>query len=89
MIDLANKTTLLETFNIIKGAKSMITADTGLMHLACAVETSFVSVFYEKDTVEYQPNEKMYNCINITQNRTADNIADAFKKLNKEEMCLI
>lgn len=89
LIDLSNKTTLLETFNIIKGAKSMITADTGLMHLACAVGTSFVSVFYENDTVEYQPNEKMYNCINITQNQTTDSIVGAFKKLNKEEMCLI
>ena len=89
LIDLTNKTTLLETFNIIKNAKSMITADTGLMHLACAVDTSFVSVFYEKDTVEYQPNEELYNCINITQNQTAENIVNAFRKLNKEEMCLI
>lgn len=86
LIDLSNKTTILEAAHIIKNAKAMISVDTGLMHLACAVQTPVVAIFYEKDTSHYKPNEKLYKSKVISQEQTVDNIINNYKLLMEETL---
>ena len=87
LIDLSNKTTILEAAKIIKAAESMITVDTGLMHLACAVGTPLVAVFYENNTADYKPNASLYRSKIVDENQTAENIIKSYNMLMEENLC--
>ena len=81
LIDLSNKTTLLEAAKIIKNAKGMISADSGFMHMACALNTPVVVPFYETITAQFKPDEKIYKAKVLSENQTADNMVSALKSL--------
>jgi ADP-heptose:LPS heptosyltransferase len=86
LIDLTNKTSILEIAQIIKGAQSMISADTGALHFACALQTPVVAVFYEDYTKMFRPNPKLYNCKVICENQTCENILNAYNGLNGDRI---
>ena len=81
LIDLSNKTTLLEATQIIKNAKGMISSDSGFMHMACALKTPVVVPFYETNTAPFKPDEKIYRAKVLSENQTADNMVSAIKSL--------
>ncbi len=45
VINLVNKTTLVELANILKQCKLLVTGDSGPMHMACAVGTPVIALF--------------------------------------------
>jgi len=89
VIDLTNKTSIKECAYIIKNASGMISSDTGLLHLACAVDTPTCAVFYEKGTEHFIPDRSLYKCITLTENQTSDNIVKSYKELTERYLCKI
>lgn len=81
LIDLSNKTTPLEAAAIIKNAKGIITVDTGWMHIACAVGTPFVAMFFASGAELFIPNDEMYNCKVLNKDITSDNVIDSYNVL--------
>ena len=80
--DLTNNTTIPELSAVIKGAEYVISIDTGTMHLAYAVGTPIIAVFYEPDFVKrWAPNPKIYKSITIDSDQTAENIYNNYKLL--------
>ena len=59
----------------------MISADSGFMHMACALKTPVVVSFYETNTAEFKPDEKIYRAKVLSENQTADNMISALKSL--------
>lgn len=88
LIDLSNKTNILEASYIIKNAKGMISADTGFMHMACAVKTPVATIFYETDTGAFKPDGTIYSAKVIDQNQTADNIILKYNELLEQDKVL-
>lgn len=74
LIDLTDKTSIQEAACVMKNSKGVIAVDTGLMHLACAVDKEVVCVFYERKKSEFMPNPTMYKSKVIVDNQTAENI---------------
>lgn len=81
LIDLSNKTSLIEAISYIQKSKYMISVDTGLMHAACAVKTPTVCVFYEKSIDIYKPNEDLYNVEIVKENKSVEEIINALNNL--------
>lgn len=63
-IDLTGKTTLKEVASILKRSKLLITADSGLLHLAVAVGTPTVSLFGSGIEKKWAPRGKRHRVIN-------------------------
>ena len=60
LIDLTNKTSIPEASQIMKLSQGVISADTGLLHLACAVAKEVVEVVYDVKLYKYIPDTKLY-----------------------------
>ncbi|MBQ8635884.1 glycosyltransferase family 9 protein [bacterium] len=85
LIDLTDKTTLSQAACIIKNSIGTISVDTGLMHLACAVNNPVACVFYENKKSAFIPRENMYKAKLINENQNAQNILNTFYELIKKE----
>jgi len=86
LIDLTDKTTLQEAALIMKNSLGVISVDTGLMHLAYAVNKEVICVFYETKKSEFMPDSKMYKTKVIAENQTPENILNELDLLlNKEQ----
>ena len=60
-IDLTNKTTISELASVLKNCEALISVDTGVMHMGCAVKTPTVAVFYEEENIEWwAPRPEIY-----------------------------
>jgi len=62
--DLTGKTTLEETARVLKACKALVTADSGLMHVAFAVGTPTVSLFGSGIEKKWAPPGKNHIVIN-------------------------
>lgn len=81
-ISLVNKTSISELANVLRRCEALISADTGTMHLGCAVGIPTVAVFYEKNTLgKWAPDNKLYKSIVITKEQTPQNICAQTLKL--------
>lgn len=80
-IDLVNKTTIPELSYILKKSKALITADTGTMHLGCAVDIPVLAIWYQKNTTDYGIDSNIYKSIMITNNQTVENILNNLEAL--------
>lgn len=80
-INLINKTSVTELADILKNVSGLISADTGTMHLACAVGSPVVGIFYKNNTRGYKPDMKLYKAVIIDQNQSPSNIAQHFSDL--------
>lgn len=85
IIDFTNKTNLIEAANIIKNAKCVISADTGLMHLACALGVKTVTVFYETFTKAFMPDESLYDIKVIKDDTSTQNVIETIKYFTEME----
>ena len=85
LIDLANKTTLLDAAYIIKKSNAVISSDTGLMHISCALNKPTVALFFEDFTKKFIPKQGIYNCISITENHNLENVLDCLKKVTEQK----
>ncbi len=85
LIDLTDKTTLQQAAKTINEANGIISVDTGLMHMSCALNKPTVAVFYQGEDSSFAPDEKLYNTKSIFKNQSCDNIIKTLKELiNKE-----
>ena len=74
-LDLTDKTSIYELGCVLKNCEALISADTGTMHLGCAVDTPVIAVFYQKDKlVNWSPSALQYRCFVISTNQTAEHI---------------
>lgn len=74
-IDLTNITTIKQLANVLTICNFLISVDTGTMHLACAVDTPVISIFYKQDMIEkWAPRDFLYKSIVISDNYSAENI---------------
>lgn len=89
-IDLTNITTIKQLANVLTICKSLISVDTGTMHLACAVGTPVVSVFYKQDMIEkWAPRDFLYKSIVISDNYSAKNIYEKAMYLYQNEKDIV
>ena len=85
-IDLSNKTTINELAKVLKMTKGLISIDTGVMHMACALDVPVLSVFFDTAQMpRWIPSKELYNTDVVHENITAENIVNKFYKLVKYE----
>ncbi len=81
-VDLVNKTSVKEIGNVLRNCNALISADTGLVHVACGVGTPVVEIFNTSETInQWAPDENLYKISIIYKNKTALNIVDKLEKL--------
>lgn len=74
-INLVNKTSVAELADVLRKCKALISADTGTMHLGCAVGIPIVAVFYENNTLgKWAPDRELYKSVLISEEQTPQNI---------------
>ena len=81
LIDLTDKTSLQQAAKVMDEANGVISVDTGLMHMSCALNKPTVAVFYQGEESGFAPNEKMYNAKSIFKNQSCDNIIKILNEL--------
>ena len=81
-INLVNKTSITELACILQKISGLISADTGTMHLACAVDCPVACIFYQNNTKGYKPDTNLYKAVIIDNNQTPQNIAQKFAELH-------
>ncbi|MBR1907372.1 glycosyltransferase family 9 protein [bacterium] len=85
-IDLSNKTTINDLAKVLKMTKGLISIDTGVMHLACALNVPVLSVFFNTSIMErWVPSKELYKTDVVFENVTAENIVNKFYNLVKYE----
>lgn len=85
-IDLSNKTSINELAKVLKKTKGLISIDTGVMHMACAINVPVLSVFFNTpDMIRWVPSKELYKTDVICENITAENILNKFYDLVKDE----
>lgn len=86
IINCVNKTTVSELAYILNSSEALITADTGTLHLGCAVGVPIVAIWYQENITDYAPDPNIYNSILINKNQTPENIINALKiVMNKQK----
>ena len=60
LIDLTNKTTIPEASQIMQFSQGVISADTGLLHLACGINKEVVEIIYDVKLYKYIPDTELY-----------------------------
>lgn len=73
LIDFTNKTTITEAGQIMKLSQGVISADTGLLHLACAIDKEVVELIYDVKLYKYIPDTKIYK-ISVLYNEYRSNV---------------
>lgn len=84
VIDLTNKTTILESFYIIKNAKTCVTVNTGMLHVSTAFNKNLVGIFYEDDYNAFQPSQEIYPNSIFLYNKSDDEIINVIYSFEKE-----
>ena len=84
LINLINKTTILESFYIIKNAKCCVTVNTGMLHASTAFDKKLVGIFYEDKYSAYQPSKEIYPNSEFLYNETDEKIIETINSLTKE-----
>ncbi len=85
LIDLTDKTTIVESAAVLKKSQCVVSVDTGLLHLSCALNTPTLALFYTEDTKSYVPNEKIYNC-KLLNEKSSNNIVTAIENLFADKL---
>lgn len=80
-IDMSNKTTINELGKVLKSCKGLISIDTGVMHMACAVDVPVVGVFFSTSIDIWAPDKELYKSDVISKDVTAENIINKFYNL--------
>ena len=74
-INLVNKTSIYDLGRVLKRCEHLVSVDTGILHMGCAVDIPLTAVFYKEDYItEWAPREDLYNVRLISNNQTAENI---------------
>ena len=82
-IDFVNKTSINQLGYLLKNSKSLISVDTGTLHLGCAVGVPSVAIFYLTDMIsKWAPIKSLYNCEIVDRDYSADFIFNTLKQLN-------
>ena len=82
-IDFVNKTSINQLGYLLKNSKSLISVDTGTLHLGCAVGVPSVAIFYLTDMIsKWAPRKSLYNCEIVDRDYSADFIFNTLKQLN-------
>lgn len=63
VLDYTGKITLIQSAAILERVRRLITPDTGLMHLACALGTPVTAVFGPGHVAKWRPNKKEHTVI--------------------------
>lgn len=74
VIDLTNKTSILEAFIIINQSKFCLTVNTGMLHVATALNKKVIGVFYDENYNPYQPSKEIYPNTEIFYNKSVEEI---------------
>jgi ADP-heptose:LPS heptosyltransferase len=87
-IDMTNKTSLLELAVVLKNSKGLISADTGTLHLGCALGVPTTAIFYEGNAPVsiWSPSKDLYNVSIIENNQNTENIFNEFIKLKTNQL---
>lgn len=79
IINLIGKTNILESIQIIQNSIGCISADTGMLHMSCALNKITIGIFYEKGMTHFVPKEEIYP---LSKCLTNDNTEEIFNALN-------
>jgi len=85
-IDLSNKTSINDLAKVLKMTKGLISIDTGVMHMACALDVPVLSIFFDtKYMLRWVPSKDLYKTDVIYEDINAENIVKKFYELVKDE----
>ena len=74
-VNLVNKTSIYDLGRVLKRCEHLVSVDTGILHMGCAVNVPLTAVFYKEDYIEeWAPREDLYNVRLISQEQTSENI---------------
>lgn len=79
-IDLVDKTTISELASCLKLCKTLISVDTGTMHLGYALDLPVVCVFYDEKNEMWMPNSKLYKTVIV---KNPENIEIIYEKMQE------
>ena len=79
VVNLIGKSTIVESAQIIKNSKSCISADTGMLHMSCALNKPTIGLFYEKPLNSFAPKEDTYP---LSKNLIDDNVENILNTLD-------
>lgn len=81
-INLINQTSIPELATILLHSKCLISADTGTMHLGCALNVPIIAVFYENSTIsKWAPSPDLYKIKLLNQDQSSNNIIKNLEEL--------
>lgn len=80
-IDLVDKTTISELASCLKLCKTLISVDTGTMHLGYALELPTVAIFYEDKNEIWMPNSELYKTVVVKNPENVKVIYETMQEL--------
>ncbi len=80
-ISLVDKTDFIELANVLKLSKSLISVDTGTMHMGNALDVPTVAVFYSHSKELWAPQEGLYKSFVLSGKPTVEEIYKALDKV--------
>ena len=84
VINLINKTSIMESAKIVSLSDGCISVDTGMLHISCALNIPVVGVFYNTDITPFWADTNIYpktKCLNFNN---TDEIIAAIKSLKEQ-----
>lgn len=81
LINLIGKTNLIESAQVIQLSKGCISADTGMLHMSCALDKATVGVYYEQNLDSYKPNKDIYPKSACLDDDSVENILNTMNNL--------
>lgn len=89
-VDLTNVTTISQLAWIMNMCQSVISVDTGTMHLACAVGVPVTAVFYKPETTkQWAPRENLYKSVVVCDDYSAENIYKKSQMILRNDKILV
>lgn len=85
LIDLIDKTSILESAKIISMSKACISVDTGMLHMSCALNKPTIGLFLNQFNEVYTPQEKIYPNLKLLLDATPDNVLSCLNSLTQLE----
>ena len=74
VINLIGKTSIVESAQVIQLSKACISVDTGMLHMACALNKPTVGIYYNENLSHFEPDEHIYPLSKCLHNDNTDEI---------------
>ena len=81
LINLIGKTNLIESAQVIQLSKGCISADTGMLHISCALDKATIGIYYEQGLGHFEPDKNIYPKSACLRDDSVENILNTMNNL--------